>query len=116
MYGGVLECPLYYRLIYLYLFDLGISVNFDHFMPLYYRYSVTSAFERDANDAVLDLTMDDDTRHKLKSQRKMWDPKKKKYVGQSNVSCRLADNELQYRKLPIIFTQHLPLTLLVVTR
>ena len=50
------------------------------------RYSVTSAFERDANDAVLDLTMDDDTRHKLKAQGKRWDPKKKKYVGQSNVS------------------------------
>ncbi|KAF0300491.1 ATP-dependent RNA helicase DDX54 [Amphibalanus amphitrite] len=47
-------------------------------------YSVTSAFERDANEAVLDLTMDDDTRHKLKSQTKRWDPKKKKYVGQSN--------------------------------
>ena len=55
-------------------------------LPFCLRYSVTSAFERDASDAVLDLTMDDDTRHKLKAQAKHWDPKKKKYVGQSNVS------------------------------
>ena len=52
-------------------------------------YSVTSTFDREASEAVLDLTMDDDTRARQKATAKHWDPKKKKYVGNSNVSlCR----------------------------
>ncbi|XP_037079417.1 LOW QUALITY PROTEIN: ATP-dependent RNA helicase DDX54-like [Pollicipes pollicipes] len=47
-------------------------------------YSVTSAFEREASTALLDLAMDDDTRHRRQANAKHWDPKKKKYVGNSN--------------------------------